>query len=237
MELNCKSVRPNLGDYAARKLAQPEHDAIDAHLDTCRECDRYLADISSMHNGFRHLPVQAMPPLVTTKLQILASRERSRQYMRLHPALWLRDKFASLMLAFDHFLRPYAVPATGGFLASCLCFSLIARTLELRPYLVDNDIPIGIFSQITVGNSSPFSVPGQDIYVQVTVDANGNVINYSAMPGSNPTPEQMERIGGWILYSTFAPAMRDGLRVSSKRIFVINHMDYQVDSRGLPNQD
>lgn len=226
-ELNCKSVRLNLWDYAARILAPSENAAMDAHLDTCRECDRCLADVSSLRNGFRHLPVQAVPPLVETRLLVIASRERSRQLLRLNPGAWLRDKFASAMMAFDHFLRPFAVPATGGLLTSCLCFSLIAHALWLRPYLVDNDIPIGLFTEMTIDDVSPFSFSGKDVTVQVTVDADGNVANYSMPQGSSPTPEEFESIGSLLLYSTFTPAMRDGQRVSSKRLLAIRHFNVQ----------
>src|SRR5580658_9338639 len=202
-EFNCKSVRLNLWDYAARLLAPPENAAIDAHLDVCRDCDRCLADMSSLRTGFRHLPVQAVPPLVATRLQVIASRERSRQLLRLNPGAWLRDKVGSALMAFDHFLRPFAVPATGGLLASCLCFSLIAHTLQLRPYMAgDDDMPIGIFTEMTIDGVSPFSFSAKDVTLQVTVDADGNVTNYSMPQGSSPTPEEFESIGSLLLYST-----------------------------------
>jgi len=236
-EMNCKAVRPVLWDYASQKPEASGHDAMDAHLDSCRDCDRYLADISSLRTGFRHLPVQAVPPLVETRLQIIASRERSRRFLRLNPAAWLRDKLSSAMMAFDNFLRPYAVPATGGLLASCLCFSLLAHTLQLRPYLVDNDIPIGLFSEMTIDDVSPFSFSGKDITVEVTVDANGSVTNYATLPGVTPTPEEFEEIGGLLLYSTFRPAMRSGQRVTSQRLFAIRHLNYKIDSRGLTHRD
>jgi hypothetical protein len=225
-DFNCKSVRTNLWDYAAQALPQPENDAIDAHLDACRDCDRSLADVSSLRTGFRHLPVQAVPPLLQTRLQVIASRERSRQLLRLNPGAWLRDKLASAVLAFDHFLRPFAVPATGGLLASCLCFSLIAHTLQLRPYLAgDDDMPIGIFTEMTIDDVSPFSFSGKDVTMQVTVDANGSVSDYSMLQGSKPTPEEFEAIGSLLLYSTFTPAMRAGQPVSSKRLFAIRHVN------------
>src|SRR5580658_28735 len=106
-ERNCKSVRHNLWDYAAHRLEAAENAAVDAHLDGCRDCDRWLADVSSLRTGFRHLPVQSVPPLLQTRLLVIASRERSRQWLRLNPGAWLRDKLASAMMAFDHFLRPF----------------------------------------------------------------------------------------------------------------------------------
>jgi hypothetical protein len=228
-ELNCKTVRQNLWDYASMSLAQRECagvvDAVqmDAHLDLCRDCDRSLADVSSLRNGFRNLPMQVVPPLTATKLQVLASRERSRRLLRMDPKAWLRDKLSSARMTFSHFLRPFAVPATGGLLASCLCFTAIAHTLHLRPYLVGEDTPFGLFSEMTIDDVSPFSFPGKDVTVQVTVDADGKVADYTMAQGARPTPEEFEQVGSFLLYSTFNPAMRSGERVSSKGLFAIRH--------------
>ena len=243
-ELSCKSVRQSLWDYATQAPGKSECDAIDSplreavdsHLSMCRDCGRSFADVSSLRTGFRHLPTQAVPPLLNTRLKVIASRERSRQLLRLNPAAWLHDQLDRFLLSFDRFLRPYAVPATGGLLASCLCFSLIAHSLQLRPYLAgDFDMPIGIYSEIAIDDVSPFSLSGKDVTVQVTVDANGNVANYSTLNGTRPTTEEFESIGGFLLYSTFTPAMRDGQRVSSKRLIAIHHLNF--DSRGVTNQN
>ncbi len=236
-ELSCKTVRPSLWDYSARLLDPADHQAIDTHLDSCRECDRYLADISSMRNGFRHLPAQPVPPLLQTKLQVIASRERSRQLLRMNPGAWLRDVIDRALLSFDRFLRPYAVPATGGLLASCFCFSLIAHTLELRPYLLGEDMPIGFFSEMTIDDVSPFSFSGKDVTFEVTVDATGKVTDFAPLPGAQMTPQETEEMGGWLLYSTFSPAMRSGQPIASRRLFAIHHIRYQIDSRGIPHRD
>ena len=228
-ETNCKTVRQNLWDYSAQSLENPDNDGVvsavqmDAHLDLCRECDRSLADISALRTGFRHLPVQSVPPLIATRLQVIASRERSRQLLRMDPGAWLRDKLSSAMMAFNHFLRPFAVPATGGLLASCFCFALIAHTLHLRPYLVGDDTPIGLFSDMTIDDVSPFSYPGKDVTLQVTIDANGSVADYSMAQGGRPTPEEFDQIGPFLLYSTFTPAMRSGEPVSSTSVIALHH--------------
>jgi len=235
-EINCKTVRVSLWDYAAQMLAKSESAVIDSHLNSCRDCGRWYADVSSVRSGVRHLPVQAVPPLLNTKLRVIASRERSRQLLRLNPAAWLHDKLDRFLLSFDRFLRPYAVPATGGLLSSCLCFSLIAHTLQLRPYMAgDFDMPIGLYTEMTIDDVSPFSFSGKDVTVQVDVDANGRLSGYSMLPGTKPTPEEIEAVGGFLLYSTFTPAMRAGERVASHRLVAIRH--YQVDSRGLTHQD
>jgi anti-sigma factor RsiW len=151
-ERNCKSIRDNLlWDYAAQRLKPEESDAVDAHLNVCRECETSFVDVSSMSRGFKHLPAAAVPSLVGTSLQVLASRERSRRLLRLNPAAWMRDKLARVSMSFDNFLRPFAVPATGGILASCLCFSLIAHTLQLRPYMIgEDDMPVALYTQVMI---------------------------------------------------------------------------------------
>ncbi len=225
-ELSCKAVRSGLWDYARELSAHGSVDSeVSAHLDVCRDCGRALADVSSVRAGVRNLPVRMPPPLVMTKLQVVASRERSRRMLRLDPAAWLRDKWATARMSFNHLLRPFAVPAAGGLLASCLCFSMIAQTLQLRPYMVDNDMPIGLFTEMTINDVSPFSFSTKDVTVQVSVDANGNVTDFEMPQGSNPTPDELNGIGSLVLYSTFTPATRFGQRVSSKRLFSIHHID------------
>ena len=233
-ERNCKSVRLNLWDYAAQRLTASESDLIDAHLDACRDCDRCLADVSSLRTGFRQLPVKTVPPLVATKVQVLASRERSRQLLRLDPAAWLRDKISDAVMSFDNFLRPFAVPATGGILASCLCFALIAHTLQLRPYLInsDFDMPLALNTEVMINDVTPFSFSKKDFTVELSVDAKGNVTDATPMPQNGqasaiPTREQQQQIESLVLYSTFTPATRFGQPVSSKRLFAFGYFDVQ----------
>jgi hypothetical protein len=227
-ERNCKSIRDNLlWDYAAQRLTPAESDAVDAHLSVCRECETSFIDFSSMSRGFRHLPHASMPPLVGTSLQVLASRERSRRLLRLDPAAWLRDKLISIKVSIDNLLRPFAVPATGGILASCLCFSLIAHTLQLRPYMIgEDDMPVALYTQVMIDDLSPFSFSKsqKDVTVQLTVDANGKVTDFATPQGNNPTPDDLRQIGSLVLYSTFTPATRFGQRVSSKVLFAISHV-------------
>jgi hypothetical protein len=227
-ETSCKAVRLNLWDFAAKVLPASENKAVGSHLDVCRECNRSLADTSSLRSGFRHLPEQAVPPLLQTRLQVIASRERSRQYLRLDPAAWLRDKLADAVMTFDNFLKPYAVPATGGVLASCLCFTLIVHTLQMRPNLqfATDEMPIGLFTEVAIDDVSPFTLPGKDVTVELTVSATGQVTDFTPIPQPGAAAlsgEEMHQIASFVLYSTFTPATRFGQPVASKRLFAIRH--------------
>ena len=102
-ELNCKSVRKSLWDYMAGSMAtarsrtqnapggDPDRGQIALHLDACRECQLHGSEVRSMLSGLKHLPALHVPPILTTRLQILASRERSRLLARRDFKAFLKD--------------------------------------------------------------------------------------------------------------------------------------------------
>lgn len=222
-DMNCKAVRQSLWDYVAdTPAAEVARDAMERHLRGCRECDLRRADAQSLRSGLRHLPLKHVPALLETRLQVLASRERSRQAARRNFRAWATETFARLKLSFDNLLKPFAVPAAGGLLTSFLCFGVIVNTLHVVPDWGD-DIPIGISTEVAIDELSPFCFTGRDVMVQLTVDSTGHVTDFEPQE-QNPSPEALREIGNLVLYSTFTPAMRLGRPVASKRFFVIRHI-------------
>jgi len=221
-ELTCKSARASLWDYSAGILEERKRRAVASHLGDCRECGRLGGEVASLRTGLRHLPVIRPPALVRTRLQILASRERSRALARQDPAAWLKERASRARLFFDNLLRPFAVPAAGGLLASFLCFGILVNNLHVQADW-DNDMPLGLYTEVAITEMSPFCTH-RDVMVQLTVDASGNVTDYF-VPQGTTTPEELREIGNLILYSTFTPATRFGQRLSSKRMVLIAHMD------------
>lgn len=222
-ELTCKSVRASLWDYEAGALRTPVAGSVATHLVECRECGAHRAEVKGMRIGLRQLPVMQPPPVLQTRLQVLASRERSRRLARIDFNAWLKDKSARLRLSFNNLLKPFAVPAAGGLLASFICFGILVDTLHVRPEW-DVDMPIGVYTEVAIDEVSPFSSVGRDVMVQLTVDADGHVTDYF-VPQGTVTPQELQDIGNLILYSTFTPAVRMGRRVPSKFMFYISHMN------------
>ncbi len=222
--LNCRSVRVNVWEYVAGTLAEEEHDAVSQHLSDCRECAAHRADVRSVQIGLKNLPAYQLPPLLEMRLKVIASRERARRVRRLDWAAWMRELREEFRLLFDNLLRPLAVPAAGGLLASCLCFGMIVDNLHIHPSLV-NDIPVGLYSQVSIENLSPFSVGGNDnVMVLLNVDENGKVTDFT-VPQGTATPDELNQIGNLVLYSTFIPARAFGQRVSSKVLVAIQHVN------------
>ena len=209
--MTCKSVEHALWET-------PLSEEVIAHLIDCGDCDMQRRQIRSLSAAMRNLPTVKVPELAAMKLQVLASHRRKGQLPTAISQWWSR-----MRLAFDNLLKPLAVPAAGGIMASFLCFGVIVDTLQYRPDWRD-DIPVGLFTQVTMDDPSPFGCLGQDVIVQLTVDENGRVTDY-VLPRGGASPGQMQEIGNLVLYTTFTPATSFGQRISSKILVDIHHMN------------
>ncbi len=224
-DLNCKSVQALLWDGSDLEgITQGEltRDRIRAHVRSCQDCNRRRVEITSLRTGLKSLPQKSVSPLLATRLQVIASRELSRRKLRQNVAARFAEFRSRLKLSFDNLLRPLAVPAAGGILASFFCFSVIVDTLHVHPDWV-NDIPVGLFTEVTMSDSSPFSLGGRDVIVQLTVDETGRVSNYIAPPGTSP--DEMRDIGNLVLYSNFTPRIAFGQKVPSQIMVCIHRID------------
>jgi len=221
--INCNSVRSTLWDYAAGTLGESDSLLVAAHLRECRQCDLHRAEVRSLRTGLKGLPEKSVSPLLRTRLRVTASRERSRHALRRNLAARMAELRSRARLVFDNLLRPVAVPAAGGMLASFLCFGVIVDTLHIHP-VWDYDIPVGLFTQVTIDDVSPFSVNGMDVVVQLTVDRNGAVSDFE-VPQGTATPEELKEIGNLVLYSSFTPATAFGQPVTGKILVTINHIN------------
>lgn len=223
-EVNCRTVRGSLWDYTAGTLDESGKRAVASHLQECRECGLHRAEVRSVSFGLKSLPQLNVSDMLGTRLRVIASRERARHLLRRNLAARFEEFRSRMKLLFDNLLRPIAIPAAGGLLASSLCFGMIVDTLQFYPDW-DDDIPVGFYNQVAIDDVSPFTDSGgQDVLVQLTIDRNGNVIGYE-VPQRNATPAELKEIGNLVIYSSFTPAMAFGDRVSSKLLVHIQHMN------------
>jgi hypothetical protein len=209
-------------DYVEGGLDEVERIGIGYHLQECSSCELHRKEVRSVRTGLRQLPVRQPPALVSTRLRVIASRERSRQAVRHDIQSWASELRSRIRLLFDNLLRPLAVPAAGGILASSICFGTIMNNLHVHAEW-GNDVPIGISSDVDFADISPFTSGSQDIKVLLTLDAQGNVTDY-APQNTTVTHDEIQQIGNLVLYSSFTPAIRGGRRVSSKRYWLASHI-------------
>jgi hypothetical protein len=226
--MTCNSVRTALWDYTAGTLDESQQQLVASHLGECRECALHRAEVRSLRTGLRSLPERNVSSLLSTRLKVVASRERSRLLLRRNLATRLTELRANLKLLFDNMLRPFAVPAVGGLLASFYCIVMIVDTLHFHPEW-QPDIAVGLFTQVTIDGMSPFSVNGPDVTLQLTVDPSGAVSDFEVPTDGNNTrnasPEELKEIGNMVLFSTFTPATSFGQRVSGKILVGSRHIN------------
>lgn len=224
-ELNCNTVRSALWDCLPDSPGERE---IAAHLLACRECRLHRAEVRSLRSGLAGLPKLTVPSMLTTRLEVIASRERLRLRLRRDLAARMAELRRDFKLLFDNLLRPFAVPAMGGILASFFCIVMIVDTLHFHPEW-QPDIPVGLFTQVTADGLSPFSVDGPDVTLQLTVAPNGTVSDFEipgqGTPVRNASPAEMREIGNMVIFSTFTPATSFGQPVSGKIVVSSRHIN------------
>jgi hypothetical protein len=89
-----------------------------------------------------------------------------------------------------------------------------------------NDIPLGVYTQVTVDQLSPFGFSSHDMVVELTIDKDGHVASY--LPQGTFTRDDIKQLGNLILFTTFAPATSFGQPTSGK-VLVRSH---RINVRG-----
>ena len=162
--------------------------------------------------------------MLAVRLAVAASREHSRRRLRNSVAKWLHEAMVRARMTFDNLLKPLAIPATGGLLASFLCFFVIIDALHID-YYPGMDAPQGYYTEVVLDDLSPFDAhpakEGRDMLVQLTVDDQGSVRDVT--PQGNVSAAEMLEIGNLVLYSSFRPATRFGHPVTGKILVNIQH--------------
>ena len=202
--MNCDKVRKTLSAFLDRSLGRATFDATSQHLAHCRDCSSSAQELNDLHSALRRLPVEAPPARLLTELQVLASRERMRQ-------LWAGE----MRLLFDNLMRPIAIPLAGGIASAVFLFSMLQPTLQF-PHRTHNDVPSGLFSQsnATFDALPPFGFTEDDVVVQLTVDDQGRVVDYS-IP-NNVNSRLRNDIANVILFTQFHPATEFGMPIAGK---------------------
>lgn len=221
---SCKSVRRSMWDYLAGSLDEVDRHGVGYHLRDCRDCDLHRKEVRSLRSGLRHIPVAQPPGMLNTRLQVIASRERARQLRRRDFQTRMAELKSRVKLFVDNLLKPFAVPAAGGILASMICFGTAVDTLHVGSDW-QNDLPASISTEVTIDELSPFSCGHKDVMVELSVDSDGRVTDYQLPPSEHASPEDLQEIGNLVLYSTFTPAVRAGWRVPSKRWVFMSHIN------------
>jgi hypothetical protein len=224
--MNCDKVRKILSAGFGRGAA----DVISQHLAQCRECSSYTQEMSDLHTALRSLPMKTPPAQLITQLQVIASRERMRLLSRGTLVAFLHFWAAELHLFFDNLMRPFAIPFAGGLVSALFLFSMLVPGLR-APHRASADVLLsGIFgqTQATFDALPPWGFAEDEVMVEVMVDRDGSVLDYS-IP-NNVNGKQRNDIANMILFMAFQPPTEFGMPVAGK--VLVSFRRDRIDVKG-----
>ncbi|HCC57759.1 MAG TPA: hypothetical protein DEQ47_10945 [Solibacterales bacterium] len=204
--MDCQTTENGLSEYLDDELPSGDRREVGLHLAECRECQTHLEQMHAVRRDLQRLPQAKVPADLTMRLRIEASRHRS---LTPQPSAW-----GLFWMRINQFLRPLMVPACGGLLSSVVLFTIFADTLNWQLNL-GNDVPLGIYTAVSVEDRSPFQFTGSDLLLQLTVSEKGSVTDFE-VPNGNLSRDDLKKIGNWLLFTSFHPATRYGQPTSGK---------------------
>jgi hypothetical protein len=130
-------------------------------------------------------------------------------------------------------MRPLALPFAGGLVSAILLFSMLVPTFSFSfQRTFGDDVPVALFTEPAVKSQSPFGYPEEDLAVEVLVDGNGRMIDYTITQGPDlpKNSETRRAIENMLLYTEFTPATAFGQPRFGKMFLQINRTHVNVKS-------
>jgi hypothetical protein len=172
--------------------------------------------LETLAGSLRNLPRKAPPLELTDRLRVMASRESLRRRQRATPGARLTHWAESVALFFNNLMKPVAVPFAGGLISALILFAMLAPGLVIeRP---ERDVPSPIFTEPSVMQFFALPESDEDMVVDVWIDGQGRVIDYSIPEGQGwaSDPSLVLNVENTLLCTKFAPATLFGQPAAGK---------------------
>jgi hypothetical protein len=222
--MSCENVQKRISLLLDRRLAAEERSKVLAHLESCRTCASEFASMQDVRATMRDMAMPTVPAELTARLHVAASHHRASVARRRDARARLEHIGMRVRLAFDHLMRPVAVPLAGGLFSSFACFLFLLPSLSFQhnygleppifrpePSIIagftdpDGEI-VGVKNAKLEWGSS--IVTRDEVSLTVLVDPTGQVQDWNVYgtESGELTPEMKDVI----LYSKFIPATMSG---------------------------
>jgi hypothetical protein len=164
------------------------------------------------------LPARVPPAGLTTSLRVIASRERQR-HLRSRTLAGIFSTWRDRVSLFtNNLMRPLALPFAGGVFCAVVLFSmLVVPTYPVRANS-SFDVPTMLTTEATVKDMGPIRIAGDDTVVDVTIDGQGRMIDYTIVSGHCILRSESLRrsLENALLFAEFTPATAFGQPTSGK---------------------
>jgi hypothetical protein len=193
-----------------------------------------FAGDDDIRRALKNLPSRIPTPKgLTTSLRVLASKERQRSLLRQSFRTRCYAWADRLRLAADNAMRPLALPFAGGVFSAIALFSMCVVPTYPLHVVGSVDVPTILTTEATVKGAAPLGISGgASLVVDVTVDDQGRMVDYSIVSGAGYLQDATlrRRLENMLMFTEFVPATSFG-RPTSGRIR-IPLFAVQTDVRG-----
>lgn len=223
--MDCQDVNLILSAFVDGHVVETERWLVSAHLESCPDCALRHEQLIAVRGSLRSLPARRVPPMLALSLRISASREAARR-RRFEGAIGRMKAWAEdFIIHANNMMRPLALPAAGGLASAVLFFSLMMTNFQGIIRAHPNDVPTVLATGATVKSSLDFTLAANEIVLDVFVDEQGRVIDYSFPEGYGAlnTSATRRMLENSLLFTRFEPATMFGqptsgwVRVSLRR--------------------
>ncbi|HZU24244.1 MAG TPA: hypothetical protein VFA04_01910 [Bryobacteraceae bacterium] len=208
--MNCRTLRRKALLEPQALASDQERQAVAAHLLICADCRQERSERQRLREALRALPQRTAPPELAVQLRVLASRHVSQPRVG-----WFARILQRARLDFEDLMRPLAVPLAGGIASTIFLFAMLVPSLAVNLRL-KNDIPTGLITDATLENAAPISFDSGEAVVDVTVDEEGRMVDYTIVNDRSREDNASfcQSIANYLLFTTFKPPTAFGQPVS-----------------------
>jgi hypothetical protein len=210
--MQCWKVKSKVAAYLDNAVAEQEHREMRQHMSNCGDCARESERYQRIREALRSLPQRTVPPDLTLRLRLSASKARAAVASGASPR---RRFFDRLQLGLANLMRPLALPLAGGVCSAIFLFSALVPTF-ISTYAANKqpgtaDVPTMLNTEPMVKYMAPVAFGEADAAVDLTIDEQGRVVNYAFVNASGPQTEELRRrIENNLLFAEFWPATAFG---------------------------
>lgn len=211
MAMQCWTVKRRISAYLDDSTQEKERLALRLHLRDCEPCSQIAEGHRRMRFALQALPAKTPPPAFTVR--VLAARSLAESMtMRRRMERWSHR----LKLVLDNLMKPLALPAAGGLCAALLLFtSLVPNFSGAFRFGSLTDVPTGLSTEAAVKSLAPIGFEYGDAEVDLRIDDQGRIINYSIVGSQGLEKEALRRsIENNLLFTQFTPATAFGVPIT-----------------------
>jgi len=230
--MNCHWIRRALPAYLDGQLDEPEQERVREHLAHCRECSNVSEQQVRIRASLGMLPTLVPPASLRYTLRSLASREIARRQMGLGLAGRLARWTEDWQFRLNVLMRPWALPFAGGLVSAVLLFALFLPMYAVPAKSVIGDVPTMLFTEATVNHVPNFDMNEDEVLVDLVVDGQGRIVDYSAPQGQAwlRNAALRRRLENALLFTNFTPSTMFGQPASTRVRLTIRRS--QIDVKG-----